>query len=295
MLDRFKRKLKEQLIQSQLPKEELQRIEKALSQLNSAGFDPWGLDPDTLKTAVALGRWLYMDYFRVETVGIERVPAGRVLLIANHGGQLPLDGFLIGMSMLLQADPARIPRGMVERWAPSVPFVNTLFSRLGQMVGDHRNCRELLDKEECVLVFPEGTGGSGKTIQHRYELQKFGTGFVRLALETHSPIVPVAVIGCEETYPSFFDFKLLAKLLKAPYLPITPFFPLLGPLGAIPLPTKVTLRFGDPIRFDGDPDAPDAEVEKKVDRVRDALDAEIKTGLKLRDGKIFTGSGGESA
>ena len=286
MLDRLKKKL----IESRLSSEELDRIQGALSKLNSAGFDPWGLDPETLKTSVALMKWIYTDYFRVETVGIERIPAGRVLLIANHGGQLPLDGFLIGMSLLLRADPARIPRGMVERWAPSVPFVNTLFSRLGQMVGDHRNCRELLEKDECVLVFPEGVAGSGKTIQHRYELQKFGTGFVRLALETGSPVVPVAVIGCEETYPSLYDFKPLAKLLKAPYIPVTPFFPLLGLFGAIPLPTQVTLRFGEPVKFEGDPDAPDAEIEKKVDRVREALNIEIQEGLKIRGGRIFGGA-----
>ena len=286
MLSRWKQRL----IKSRLTPEILKRIDSAPMQLNSAGFDDWGLDPETVKVALAAIRWLYTDYFRVETVGIENVPEGRVLLIANHGGQVPIDGLLISMSMLLDANPARIVRGMVERWVPALPFISTLFMRCGQMVGDHRNCRELLEKDQAVMVFPEGTRGSGKTIYHRYQLQRFGTGFIRLALETKTPIIPVAVVGCEEIYPSIADLKPLARLLKIPYVPITPFFPLLGPLGAIPLPTKVTLRFGKPIRFDADPDSSDAEVEKMVDQVKDALKAEINKGLKKRRERLFTGS-----
>jgi 1-acyl-sn-glycerol-3-phosphate acyltransferase len=154
-------------------------------------------------------------------------------------------------------------------------------------VGDHRNCRLLLEREECVLVFPEGVKGSGKTIYERYQLQKFGTGFMRLALEAKAPIVPVGVIGCEETYPGILSLKKAARLVGAPYLPVTPFFPLLGPLGALPLPAQVTLRFGEPMKFDLDPEAPDAEIQKLVDQVRDALDGEIQTGLKERGDKIF--------
>lgn len=286
-------KLKRTLIQTRLTPEEIERVETASRGLNSVGFDRWGLDPESVKVALSGAKTLYRDYFRVETHGIDRIPEGRVLLIANHGGQLPLDGMLIGTAMLLEATPPRLIRGMVERWAPSVPFVNTFFSRLGQMVGDQRNCRELLSAGECVLAFPEGAAGSGKTIQHRYELQKFGTGFMRLALESGAPVLPVAVIGSEETYPSVWDAKPIAKLFSAPYFPVTPFFPLLGPIGAIPLPCKISLRFGEPLSFTGDPDAPDAEIEKKIDLVREALHAEIQAGLKLRGDRIFTGSGVE--
>ncbi len=274
-----------------LTRDEKKRVERALKHLNSAGIDPWGADPKTIARSVNALNWMYRKYFRVETSGIDKVPQGRCLLIANHGGQLPLDGIMVGLSMLLEAQPPRLVRGMVERWAPTLPFVSTFFGRSGQLVGDHRNCRDLLEHEECVMVFPEGAEGSGKTIDKAYQLQDFGTGFVRLALETRTPIVPVAVIGNEETFPSFHNAKLFAKLIKAPYFPITPFFPLLGPLGAIPLPTKISIRYGDPIRLDADPDATDAEVEKLVEQVRETLQGLIHEGLKKRGGRIFRGSG----
>ena len=280
-------RLRNYLVQHQTSPELASRVDQAISPVNSAGFDDWGLDPSTVKAVAGMAEKIYRDYFRVKVVGVEKVPSGRVLLIANHGGQLPLDGMLVAASLMLDGQPPRLVRSMVERWFPSLPFISTLFTRCGGMVGDQRNCRILLERDECVLVFPEGVRGSGKTIDHAYELQKFGTGFLRLALETKAPIIPVAVIGCEETYPGLFNFKPLAKLMGAPYFPITPFFPLLGPLGAVPLPTQVTLRFGDPLRFDADPEAPDAQIQNYVDQVRDALAAEIKLGLEERGGDIF--------
>ena len=282
--------VRDTLANSSLTEAEIEQINRATRNLNSAGFDPWGLDPDTVKRAISTSLWLYRHYFRVEVKGIEKIPIGRVLLIANHGGQVPVDAFVIGLSAILEGEPPRIVRGMVERWAPTVPFVSSFFTRLGQMVGDHRNCRALLDHDECVLAFPEGVGGSGKTIGKKYQLQKFGTGFVRLALESKAPIVPVAVIGAEEVYPSIYDFKWLARLLRAPYFPITPLFPILGPVGALPLPCKITIRYGNPIYLEGDPDAPDSEIERKIDGVREAIQRELDLGLEIRGDRIFTGS-----
>lgn len=283
-------RLKQFLIERGLAPDERHRVQHAPAELNSAGIDDWGLDPMTLQAALGACRWLYRDYFRVETNGIDRLPEGRVLVIANHGGQLPFDGVLLGMSLLLDARPSRIPRGMVERWFPSIPFVSTLFMRCGQMVGDIHNCRDLLERDQSVVVFPEGTRGSGKPWSKRYQLQRFGTGFVRLALETGTPIVPVGIIGCEEMYPALFHLKRLARFLKVPYVPVTPFFPALGAAGALPLPAKVTLRFGHPIRFEGDPDAPDSVIDEMVGQVKTALNAEIQEGLRLRGKNIFSGS-----
>jgi 1-acyl-sn-glycerol-3-phosphate acyltransferase len=280
---------KKLLIELGLTDAERRRIDDAQLDINSAGFDDWGLDPETLKAALAVTRWIYTDYFRVRASGLSGIPEGRVLLIANHGGQIPLDGMLIGMSLLLEARPARVVRGMIERWVPGLPFVSSLFSKMGQIVGDVRNCRELLEKEQCVLVFPEGVRGSGKTIFQRYQLQRFGTGFIRLAMETGTPIIPVAVVGCEEAYPSVTSLKPIAKLFGAPYLPVTPFFPFLGPVGALPLPTQVTIDFGAPITFQGDPDAPESEIEEKASRVRDAIQAMIDESVKRRGGRLFGG------
>ncbi len=279
--------LRDFLAKNKLSPELESRVDRAVVHVNSAGFDDWGLDPRTVKATLSVLEWVYRKYFRVRTVGIDRIPQGRVLLIANHGGQIPIDGLLTSMAVMIDGEPPRVARGMVERWFPSLPFVSTLFMRCGGMVGDHRNCRLLLEREECVIVFPEGVKGSGKLIKDRYKLQKFGTGFVRLALETRTPIVPVAIIGCEETYPGIFNFKRLAKLVGAPYLPVTPFFPLLGAIGMVPLPTQVTLRFGEPIHFDNDPDAPDVEVDGLVERVKSALQQEIDTGLAERGEQIF--------
>lgn len=281
---------KDLLIELGLTDTERRRIDEAHLDINSAGFDDWGLDPETLKASLAVTRWIYTDYFRVRSSGLEKIPAGRVLLIANHGGQIPLDGMLIGMSLLLESRPARVVRGMIERWVPGLPFVSSLFSRMGQIVGDVRNCRELLEKEQCVLVFPEGVRGSGKTIFNRYKLQRFGTGFIRLALETGTPIVPVAVVGCEEAYPSLMNLKPIAKLFGAPYIPVTPFFPFLGAVGALPLPTRVTIDFGEPMHFTGDPDAPEAEIEEKAARVRDAVQGLVDEAVHRRGKRIFSGA-----
>jgi len=278
------KKIKNALIEAGLTSDEKSRASQALHHLNSVGFDPWGVDPETLKASLASTIWLYKNYFRVVTHGLKNIPTGRLLIIANHSGQVPIDGMLIGTSMILECNPPRLVRAMVEKWAPGLPFVSTFFSRLGQVTGDHHNCRELLENDECVMVFPEGVAGSGKTIFKRYELQKFGTGFIRLALETKTPILPVAVIGCEESLPSISDLNPFAKKMGIPYIPIIP-------TGLIPLPTKVTLRFADPISFQADPDCSDAEVEKMVEQVKNAIRLEIELGLKARGEKIFTGAG----
>jgi len=249
--------------------------------VNSAGFDDWGLRLETAEEAL---RWaaVFYRYFRCEAFGIEHVPEGRVMLVPNHSGQIPFDGMLVALAMVLEAQPPRIVRGMVERWFPSLPFVSTLFSRCGQVVGDPENCKELLRRDQAIMVFPEGVRGSGKTYWNRYQLQGFGTGFVRLALETGTPIVPVAVVGAEETYPSVYDAKWLARLLGFPYFPVTPFFPLLGPLGAIPLPVKVELHFGRAIHFEGDPDDSDPVVQAKVDEVKAGIASLIDSALAAR-------------
>lgn len=271
--------------------EEIRQELRESVQLNSAGFDPWGLNLDTAERALRAVRWLYERYFRVRTHGIERLPPrGRLMVVPNHSGQLPFDGLLIALALVLEGKPPRLVRGMVERWFPALPFISTLFTRCGQTVGDPENCRDLLRRDQTILVFPEGVRGTGKTYWRRYELQTFGTGFVRLALETRTPIVPVAVIGAEETYPSLYNAAWLAKLIRVPYVPVTPFFPALGPLGALPLPVRVDVRFGAPRLFEGDPDAPDAEVQSKVDEVKGEIRRLIDEGLAARPGLSALGA-----
>src|SRR6478735_3070197 len=167
------------------------RLARLVSPHNEYGVDPFGLDLEFAKAAVAPVLWLYKNYFRVETHGISNVPAGRVLLISNHSGQLPLDAAMLGLSILLEAEPPRVVRAMVEKWAPTLPFIAPFFARVGQVVGTPDNCRRLLNAGETIMVFPEGVRGLNKTFDKSYQLQDFGIGFMRLALETNTPIVPV--------------------------------------------------------------------------------------------------------
>lgn len=251
------------------------------NRLNELGYDPWGLHPEHAKVYFSIARRVY-DYFHPEILGIENVPAGRVLIVPNHSGQLPLDGVVIGVSCLLQAKPPRLVRAMAERWFPTLPFVNEAFARSGVVVGDPINCRNLLEDENAILVFPEGARGSGKPWRHRYHLRKFGRGFMRLALQAGAPIVPCAVVGAEESIVSISDARGIAKLLGAPYLPISPWLPLLGPLAYVPMPTKFHVQFGEPLVFDGPFDDEDAAIEAKVAVVERAIQRMIDEMLRRR-------------
>ena len=244
---------------------------------NEYGVDPFGFDLDWTLSAMAPFVWLYKNYFRVETHGIENVPQGRVLLVGNHSGQLPVDAAMIAVALLVEGKPPRAVRSMVEKWVSTLPYVSTFMARVGQIVGTPENCRRLLAKEEAILVFPEGVRGITKLWPQRYQLQEFGLGFMRLALETDTPVVPIAVIGAEEQAPAFLDLKPLARLLGFPAFPLT----VTGV--PIPLPAKYRLYFGEPIRFTGRPDDEDAELEKKVKVVRTAVQTLLSQGLKERE------------
>jgi len=257
------------------------RIAGIKTYLNEVGHDPFGFDPETSRYALAMAALLHRRYFRTQVFGIDRVPEGRVLIVANHSGQLPIDAVMIASALMLDANPPRFPRSMVETWTAELPFISTLYPKLGQVVGSPENARRLLRQEESLIVFPEGARGISKTFDQRYQLTDFGLGFVRLALETGTPIVPVAVIGGEEQYPSIADFKPLARLLKMPAFPVMPqvFFGMIAPL-----PTKYRLYFGDPFRFSGDPDDDDSAIEEKVWLVKSTIQSMVNRGLRERKG-----------
>lgn len=257
------------------------RLARLIAPQNEYGVDPFGLELDFAKAALGPVLWLYKTYFRVETHGIEKVPEGRVLLISNHSGQLPLDAAMIGCAMLVEAEPPRIVRAMVERWAPTLPFIAPFFARIGQVVGTPENCRRLLAAGETIMVFPEGVRGLNKTYDKSYQLQEFGLGFMRLALETNTPIVPVAVVGAEEQAPALFDFKAAAKMFGFPALPITP------TILPFPMPVKYHLHFGAPMRFTGNPDEEDSELERKVRDVKQAIQAMLDAGRVSRKSIFF--------
>lgn len=260
------------------------KMARVSAELGTLGVDPFGFDPETVKYAAVPIQWLYEHYFRVITNGLENVPDGRVLLVANHSGQLPFDGMMIGAALVVERDPPRVVRSMVEKWVPRLPFVSVFMARVGQIVGTPDNCRRLLGRGEAILVFPEGARGISKTFDKRYQLERFGTGFMRLALETDTPIVPVAVVGAEEQQPSLVNLKKIADVLGIPAFPVTPTFPLLGPLGLWPMPTRYRIYFGAPMSFVGSGDEEDEIIESYVSEVRDQVQALIARGLKERSG-----------
>jgi 1-acyl-sn-glycerol-3-phosphate acyltransferase len=238
-------------------------------------YDPWGFHTGAYNVSVALFKRIYDHYFRVEARGLEHIPQeGRLLIIGNHSGQIPFDGGLVGMAMVTNPHAPRAPRAMIERFFPTVPFLGDFLNRVGGVIGDPANCGKMLQRDEAIIVFPEGVRGSGKLFRQRYELQRFGHGFMHLAMEHDAPIVPVGVVGCEETMPSLANLAPLAKLLGLPYLPLTiPF----------PLPAKVHLRFGAPLRFEG-PVHSEAEVAANVARVKAAIQELVRQGLEARQG-----------
>ena len=261
------------------------RLARIPTAVNEFGVDPFGYEPRFAAQMLLPLALTYRHWLRVETTGIERVPEGRVLLIANHGGNtFAWDGAMLTMSMLLDADPPRVVRGMAEFYLPTLPFFGTMMHRMGSVVGTPSNCAQLLDRGEAIMVFPEGERGFVKPYTQRYQLQRFGLGFLRLALETDTPIVPVGIVGSEEQSPGLLRSHWLGKLVGAPVAPITLTFPWLGLASFLPLPVKFRLHFGEPLRFDGDANDEDAVIEKKVDVVKDAIRAGIAEGLAARKG-----------
>ncbi len=247
---------------------------------NEAGFDPFGFDPETTRAVLAVLTFFHRLYFRTEVFGIENVPTGRALFVANHSGHLPVDGVLIEAALMLDAKTPVFARSMVEKWTQRLPFVATFFARVGQVLGAPDNARRLLQAGHALLVFPEGVRGISKPFSERYQLQEFGLGFMRLALETKTPVVPVAVVGGEEQYPALANLTGLARLLGTPAFPIIPQLFFGFPL---PLPTRYRLYFGEPMLFEGDADDDDVEIEARVAKVRDAIQRMVEAGVSARE------------
>jgi len=257
-------------------------------ELNEYGYDAYGFHPESARKFMLASALLYRYYFRAETFGIEKVPQGRVLLIANHAGQFAYDGAMLTVAMLLNGAPPRLCRGMGEFFLWRLPWVGTSGARMGMMVGTPANCTHMLENEQCVMVFPEGARGANKPFRKRYQLQRFGQGFMRLALATDTPIVPVGIVGSEEQQPGFANLESVGRKLTLPSLPITISSPWFGPLGvAAALPVKYRIHFGEPLHFEGDGNEEDDAIQERVDVVKAALAGLLQKGVAERSG-IFT-------
>jgi len=250
--------------------------------------DEFGFDQRFTERILPIAKLLYDYWWRVDVEGIENVPAsGRGLLVSNHAGAgIPFDGAMIKTAMMLEHPSPRHVRLLVLDWLMGLPYLADLMKQTGQVLACAPNAYELLNRDELIAVFPEGVKGMAKPFSQRYNLQRFGRGgFVRIALRTGSPIIPVAVVGSEEIYPKIANIPIIPKLIGAPFVPMTPLFPMFGLLGAIPLPSKWHIEFCDPIDVTQyPPEAADdrAFVLELSERVRATIQERLRANLLKR-------------
>ena len=252
--------------------------------------DEFGFDPQITEVLVAAIEPLAEKWFRLEVRGVENIPAeGGALLVANHSGTVPIDGLITGYAVKKYSGRNLRPLGADLVF--SLPFVGQIARKVGATLACTEDAERLLTTGELAGVWPEGFKGIGKPFAERYKLQRFGRGgFVSSAMRAQVPIVPVSIVGAEEIYPLVGNVPSLARLLGLPYLPITPFFPLLGPLGMIPLPSKWIIEFGEPIRTDAyEPEAADDPMLlfNVTDQVRETIQQTLYNLLVDRGNAFF--------
>ncbi len=252
-------------------------VRTAMGAGSAQTLDDYGKDVELERTLAPLTRFFFERYWRVTVEGAHEVPSGACLLVANHSGALPFDGPVLAESLRREREDLEEPRWLIEDQIFHAPFLGTLLNRLGAIRASPENAVRLLGEGRPVIVFPEGIQGMGKPYRERYQLKRFGRGgFAKLALRTGAPIVPVAVVGAEETMPLLA--RLPGKLFGFPYLPLTP-------LGPVPLPARWSVRFGEPIamaRSGPGADADLAEVQRLTELTREAIDGMLRAQLRER-------------
>jgi len=254
--------------------------------------DEWGYDEEVLQTVAPFFTFMYKTYWRIQTNGMEKIPGeGRTLLVCNHSGQLPWDGAMLGTAIYNEHPNQRLVRTLLASWFPTLPFFSMMFTKLGQVLATEENGIRLLEQEQLVSVFPEGIKGVSKTYWDRYRLARFGRGgFVRMALKTSTPMIPVSIVGAEETYISLFKVPIIAKMIGFPFFPISITWPWTGPFGFVPIPTKWYIDFGDPIpTVEYGPGAENnlVLVSQLTDQVRNVVQDMIWSRLVKRKSVIY--------
>ena len=254
--------------------------------------DEWGLDREFMDAVRPFFEFMYRKYWRVQMSGVENIPAeGRALLVVNHSGQLPWDGAMLGTGVMLEHPNQRLVRNLYATWFPTLPFLSDILVKMGQVMATEDNGIRLLEQDELAAVFPEGYKGVGKLFKERYRLARFGRGgFVKMALKARAPMIPVAIVGAEETYISVAKSNVLAKITGFPYFPISVTWPWLGPIGFVPFPTKWYIDIGEPIPMDHygrDADQSLVLVSQLTDQVRNIVQDMIYARLAKRRSVLF--------
>jgi len=246
-----------------------------------------GYDLAFVERTAPLLEFLWARYFRVRLLGIESIPDdGAALLVGNHSGGIPYDGAMLLHGIRRDHPRHRRVRPLVANFAFRSGWMANVVARVGCVRASMENALPILARGELVAVFPEGLKGVGKLYRERYRLARFGRGgFVRLAREAQVPLLPIAIVGAEEIHPVIGKITRFAEPLGIPYIPITPTFPWLGPLGLLPVPTKWTIQIGAPIPppKPGDEDG----TPRVAEDVRHAIDTMIADLLSQRRSILF--------
>jgi 1-acyl-sn-glycerol-3-phosphate acyltransferase len=254
-------------------REMCERVERLELPWNPHGYDPYGISKRELAkmfTALAL---LYRHWFTVSVHGIDHVPPrGRAMLVGNHSGGVAFDAMTVLASVFLEMEPPRLAQGMAEKFLNRLPFASLGTSRTGNFTGLPENAVRLLEDERLLMVFPEGARGTEKLYRQRHSLVQFGTGFLRLALQTRTPVVPFAFVGGGEAFPTVANLYRLGKMLGVPYLPVTAY------LLPVPLPVHVQVLYGEPLEFPGTGGEEDEVIAGWVGEVKDRIAALIDRG-----------------
>ena len=267
-----------------------ERLKAMTLPFNRDGFDPYGVSRDHLGFGFSVLAPAYRHYFRVQVHDIENVPKqGAGMVIGNHSGGIPVDAAMVLASIFFEMDPPRLLHGMVEKFAQYWPVLSPMFSRMGQLPGLPQHAVRLLKDDRLLMVFPEGVRGIGKLYKDRYQTVRFGTGFMRIALQTGAPIIPFAFIGGEEAYPTMWHLKPLAKLLGAPYVPVP------AHIVPVPLPIRCSIHYGKAMHFDGDGSESDDVIMGYVAQVRERVDELIAQGRLSRRERLAREQAGRVA
>jgi 1-acyl-sn-glycerol-3-phosphate acyltransferase len=253
----------------------LARVKRLALPWNRHGRDPYGASQvDVARMFTILG-FLYRRYFRVRVIGIENVPGvGRAMLVGNHSGGWAVDALMVLASVFFETEPPRLAQGMIEKFLARMPFVAANAMATGQLTGIPEHAERLLRDDRLLMVFPEGARGTAKLFHERNSLVRFGTGFVRLAMATGTPIIPFGFVGGGEAVPTVFNLYKLGKLMGVPYIPITSY------LVPIPKPVAMRVEFGAPMRFEGTGSEDDEVIFEHVEKVMDRINVLIERGAK---------------
>jgi 1-acyl-sn-glycerol-3-phosphate acyltransferase len=258
-----------------------ERVDRIEVPFSRHGVDHYGIDKKELAKFYTLLQFLYRRYFDVQAFGTENIPPrGRAMLVGNHSGGWAIDALMVIASAFFELDPPRLCQGMVEKFIQRMPFIAWFSARIGQLTGIPEHAIRLLEDDRLLLVFPEGARGTAKLYKERDSLVGFGTGFVRLALQTNTPIVPVGFVGGGEAIPTVANLYGLGKRLGVPYIPVTPYGL------AIPLPVSLQILFGSPIVLEGSASDTDEVIAGHVAHIKATIANLIRQGRDLREGRL---------